>query len=1667
MEQVFRIEIPVEAVDKTDTAALQHLESVLQKIFTSMQKNKTTAGEVFDAIEQGASEARAAMNQSATAANEAADSYEAVADAADEAGSEQVDAAQEGAAAADKLSQAVGDTEQAYDGVGSAAQEAGNNSSSAFTRASGSADKFTQRVEKSNRTLRSMFKEKLQLTLAAIDRASPILKSIGATVKGLTSKAWHIAVRMKDFVTAPFRKLYNLINSPITMALSVVGVGFSANDIVNTFNGFESGMSAVKALTGAVDEDFLALKQTAKDLGASTSFSATEASQGMQYLAMAGWDTNEIIAAMPGLLDLAAAGATDLGTAADIVSDVMTAMGMSASESGRAADIFAKAATSSNTTIEGLGNTMKYAAPIAYSFGMSLEDVAAAAALMGNAGIKGEMAGTALRASLLRMSSPTAEMSKAMKALGISFTGASGKMKEMKDIVRMLETSFSGLSESEKLAYAQDLFGTEAASAWLGIINQGADAYDAMAESLYGAEGAAKEMANTRLDNLAGDMQLLSSAAESAKLNLMEKLNPYLRQGVQWLTGKIPVIEQMAGRMIDSIANKGKQLWNFLDDVFNSSDFQNADGFAEKAFVAWDKIIAEPFNTWWDGGGKDVILSKISGFGKEAGNLLHGIILGIFAALKGEEINFDGLDIGGIAKAGAEAAKSFVSSFMAAFNLGGLVGEMPGLMKAGLFGFGALKLGQGGYGIYKTVTGLKAAFAGVTTAAGSAAPAIGAVGARSAVSAVSIGKTTTLLGGLKAALSAIPVWGWVAAAAIAATAVGIKLYADAQERHRQEILHVGEAVEESSQQFQHSADQYREAVAAVEGYREAKTEIAVTFAPITEEDKQTIRDTIAELEADQIEIETILANGGLSELERMKLTAQLQTIEADKITLTFILEKLPPEQIAELEQQVADIEKQQAEIQAVIDGGGLPPEEVAALEQQIAALEAQKVEIQAKIDGGKISPEEIAAIEQQITMLEQQQIDIQALIDGGGLPPEDVAALEKQVRDIEASKICLKAQIEPLTQEEIKLLTDTLDQIEQDKVEIQARIDGGGLPPEEVAALEQQIDDLNKKEVLIKATLGGLSDQEIMQYAAQQLGTSYEQLVPIMNETFGLSLTVEDLQTGAYDPLIESGAIEETKRLETEARLNELRGNVEAAKAKMPETLAEIGRLEGEISTLEQGRQTSIAQGGEETVATAALKAIKAGWETDLASAQRGEITYDELSTREAAYEQRLFDEVYTAGYVDSDVQATLTPEQLRMGFNDLLNSGSADFSMLLSNMQDLLANDSGTSFKEADAQAESAKAKQAEIDTARSSIADVYSGETLLLAADAFKGTDYFGMSVEEIASQYPQIIKDLGAEGEAMFQNMLAGLQQLNEQADYIEAEQQTQPETVVDMAAKATILSDLKTQVEGIAANYQSLSTEQKQAFSASEEGAARLEAVNAALDALGLEKITSLDELGSALSALESVDLSSFTLEAVTNAFGAVSGDAAAAKEKVDALKASLNAINGMATTSSHTHTNYTNNVTREYGSPAAKNATGGIYDGAFLSWVAEDGPEAIIPLGSKRRERGLQLWLQAGEMLGVKEFADGGIMAPYTGTIETIPDDDWDIDGTPPPPAPAPNSNGGGHTITISVAANPTYQIEGGDGDDIIDKLKGKQKELAEIFGEAIAEELEDIVSNMG
>ena len=625
MEQVFRIEIPVEAVDETDTAALQRLEVTLQKLFTAMKNNKSTVSDVFDAIENGAVDAKNAIRQTESTFSGMAGDLD---DTADSAG-----------AAADAL-----------DDAASSAKSAGQKAGSSFDGASANADKFSQRIEKSNRTLRNMFKEKLSLTLSAIDRASPILKNVWNSAKSLAGKTWSVAIRMKDFITAPFRKLWNMISSPITMALSFAGMGIGASDVLNTFNGFEEGMSGVRALTSATDSEFLLLRETAKSLGASTSFSATQAAEGMQNLASAGFSVSEIVDAMPGMLDLAASSGEDLAVASDIAATTLRGFGLEAGAASHVANVLAETAARTNASVYDTGEAMKYIAPIANVMGLSLEEVAASIGLLSDSGIKGSQAGTTLRGALTRLAKPTEDMLEVMNGLNLSFYDSNGKMKSISSIVGMLKTNMAGLTDAEQQNALVTLFGQEALSGMMVLMEAGPEKIAELTESLQDCEGAASEMSKVRLDNLAGDIEELSGAMETMQLDVMEKLNPILRSAVQWLTGKMPAVQTAIENAIDVGIEKATALKEHISGVFNSEDFQNADGFAEKFFIAWDKIIAEPFDNWWSGGGKDEMLGKFADFGKSAGELLNGVITGIFAALKGEEIDFEGLNITGLAK---------------------------------------------------------------------------------------------------------------------------------------------------------------------------------------------------------------------------------------------------------------------------------------------------------------------------------------------------------------------------------------------------------------------------------------------------------------------------------------------------------------------------------------------------------------------------------------------------------------------------------------------------------------------------------------------------------------------------------------------------------------------------------------------------------------------------------------------------------------------------------------------------------------------------------------------------------------------------------------------------------------------------------------------------------
>lgn len=289
---------------------------------------------------------------------------------------------------------------------------------------------------------------------------------------------------------------------------------------VSTAMDFEAAMSKVKAITNSTDEDMARLTQTARDLGANTQYSATEAAQAMSYLGMAGWKTEQIIAGMPGLLDLAAASGEDLARVSDIVSDDLTAFHMSADQAAHMADVMAAASTNANTNVSMMGETFKYAGGIAGSLGYSLEDVALATGLMANAGIKGEMAGTALRSIMTRLVTPTGEASLALEEMGFSAKNADGSIKPFRDQLKELRAVMQNMTSSQKAEFAQTVAGTEAMTGFLDVINASDADFNKMTNAVDNSDGAAAKMAKTMNDNAKGALKALKSALEEVAITI-------------------------------------------------------------------------------------------------------------------------------------------------------------------------------------------------------------------------------------------------------------------------------------------------------------------------------------------------------------------------------------------------------------------------------------------------------------------------------------------------------------------------------------------------------------------------------------------------------------------------------------------------------------------------------------------------------------------------------------------------------------------------------------------------------------------------------------------------------------------------------------------------------------------------------------------------------------------------------------------------------------------------------------------------------------------------------------------------------------------------------------------------------------------------------------------
>lgn len=316
--------------------------------------------------------------------------------------------------------------------------------------------------------------------------------------------------------------------SMMGMAGITVGVGAALAGTVSAGANFEKTLSSVKAMTGATDEQMAAMTKQAKALGADTKFSASQAAEGMAFLGMAGFKTNDIMKAMPGMLNLAAAGSLDLGRAADIASNIMAGFSIDAGQAGHASDVLAFAASNSNTSVEQLGEAMKYASGTASTIGLGLEETTAAMMSMADVGLQGSVAGQAFATSLGRLAKPTGEAKKVIDGLNLSFFDQQGKIKPLPDIIGELEKGMGGMTEQQKTATLQTIFGAEAFKNWAALLKTGSGKLRENTEALKESDGAAKEMADTMNDNLIGKWDSFKSKLEGLAITIFERLAPAL-----------------------------------------------------------------------------------------------------------------------------------------------------------------------------------------------------------------------------------------------------------------------------------------------------------------------------------------------------------------------------------------------------------------------------------------------------------------------------------------------------------------------------------------------------------------------------------------------------------------------------------------------------------------------------------------------------------------------------------------------------------------------------------------------------------------------------------------------------------------------------------------------------------------------------------------------------------------------------------------------------------------------------------------------------------------------------------------------------------------------------------------------------------------------------------
>ncbi|MGN0404470.1 MAG: phage tail tape measure protein [Bariatricus sp.] len=527
------------------------------------------------------------------------------------------------------------------------------------------ATQFDQRAQQTQQQLSKWARARYEIKLIAKDYIAPALLSIGRNLKNITGKAWSVTLKAIDHITAPVRGIFRLLRNPLLQAGAVLGVSFGVKESVDAFKDFEAALSNVKAISGASEVAMEKIKKKAEELGDTTKFTATETAEAFKYMAMAGWDSNDMLGGIEGIMNLAAASGEEIATVSDIVTDALTAFGMKASESGHFSDVLAAASSNANTNVSMMGETFKYAGTMAGTLGYSIEDVALMTGLMANSGVKASMAGTAMNTIFTRLSTNTRGARDAIEKIGISFYDSTGKARRLKDVMDELREKTAGYTDKQKSSLAKTVAGVEAQKGLLAVLNATEKDYKKLADACENADGDSAKMAETMMDNLQGQLTLLSSALDGVKRNFGERLKPYVGGIADWLTSSMPEVNNAIDEFMDSVDQKIELFKDKFSKITASVEWQDADIFGKGA-ILWDEFISKPLQRWWESTGKQ----KVSEIAGNIGNTIGtGLSTGIMALL--------GIDIESTVSEGESIGRRFAKGFADGFDLDAINKKLP------------------------------------------------------------------------------------------------------------------------------------------------------------------------------------------------------------------------------------------------------------------------------------------------------------------------------------------------------------------------------------------------------------------------------------------------------------------------------------------------------------------------------------------------------------------------------------------------------------------------------------------------------------------------------------------------------------------------------------------------------------------------------------------------------------------------------------------------------------------------------------------------------------------------------------------------------------------------------------------------------------------------------